>query len=166
MEMKARFEVGAAGRLLEERFARMEVDEVLTYEEASAVACVPDVRKHREVYRAAWERLRKAKGMVFACVPKVGFKRVSDAGKVSAVEDCHSRAVRQAKKGLGLVAAVDVAALDQAQVRRLNVAGFKCQLTAAVARHPKQISEAAEVARGLSPRQIVDAITAKAKQEK
>lgn len=162
---QAKFEVGAAGRLLEERFGRMEVNEVLTYEEAAAVACVADVRKHREVYRAAWERLRKARGMVFACVPKVGFKRLDDKAKVACVEGHQERATRQAKKGLQIVACVDVAGLTESEVKRLNVAGFRCQVTVAMSRRPKQIEYAASVSRGLSPREIVDAIVVKAQKK-
>lgn len=96
-------------RLLIDRLLEVPVGEVLTYE-AITDLLGRDVRTTsacRSALHSALNHLRRHRSAIYAAVPKVGYKRLDDCGKVTAAESTMRRAHRAAHRSAAILAAVE-----------------------------------------------------------
>lgn len=79
-------ELSVDARLLSERLAKCEPDELVTYEELGKIIGIDDVREKRGLLQTARRRVLNDKQFVFAAVANEGVKRLDDHNILSVGE--------------------------------------------------------------------------------
>lgn len=101
----APFEMSLDVSLLVKLLSSKQAGEVATYEELSA-AIGRDVRERRSAMHSALRHIQNTDHAVFACVPNVGYKRLSDKEIVDTGTSYIQKSRRVAKRGAKSLACV------------------------------------------------------------
>lgn len=110
---RSRYERSAATGWIVELLRTVAVGEVVTFERLSEAARM-DVRKHRSTFTSAARIALREHGLVFSSQRGVGYKRVSEAGKIDVTGEHIVRARNAARSGVRVSRATNVTELSAA----------------------------------------------------
>jgi hypothetical protein len=106
-------ERGAETKLLDARFSKMNIGDIITDEEISKITGKPTSECYSYIMTAIKIALRR--GHCIARVRKVGFKRVDSSGSSDLVHKKNIEAYRRAKRGVQIGGTVDRDKLDDSE---------------------------------------------------
>ena len=121
MEARPAFTASVDAQLVSKRFMAMNVGDVLTYEQLEEIVGA-DVRgQKRYIVHTAMRIAFREKSIVIQCVPKVGYKRASDAEIIDAGDATSRRVLKSTGRALRGMATVNYDELSSEDKQRHNV---------------------------------------------
>lgn len=139
-------------KTIHDLMADTKVGSVVTYDDITA-AIGRDARHNRGAMHSAMRILKNSKRMVFGCVPKVGYKRLSDEEIIDSGDDCIARIRRLSRRGAKTLACVEFDALSPQDKLRHNAKMTVLALTQESTTHTavKRIEQAVSDANAALP---------------
>lgn len=120
------FQPSYARTMIRERFAKLAIDNIVTYEELGAlvgkdVGDEKQLRHIQNVCRGVVWKILKDEGFYIDNIEKVGYKRLSSEESVGVTEEFISKIRRSAKRASKVAASIDYDQLSDEGRKRLNI---------------------------------------------
>jgi hypothetical protein len=111
--------IGLEAQQIIYRISKMEVGEILTYEELEAMTKRP-IEELRSSWYTAARNLYRERGWVFGCIYKVGYKRLDDLEKIDSAESRRKHIHNTARKMGSVLSSIEHGDLQGEQLMRYH----------------------------------------------
>lgn len=153
-------EMSVDARTLMERLSRVDVGDLVTYDELSALIGRNVTQDARHLLRSARARLEKEEHVVFAPVIAVGVRRLDDVGVVATGEQALSHVRRTSHRAARRQSFVDLGKLDESQKKKALLYQSMFGMIAHMTRARTVRAVEAKIVAALPTAKMVDAIRA------